>query len=78
MLFLSHLCYNMISRSKSRSSLHDKIFELGPRQTFESNDLHSKSAAFECLRIMGVASKSVTYQKIMKGNSYERNFQLFY
>lgn len=26
----------------------------------------------------GSASKSVTYQKIMKGNSYEGNFQLFY
>ena len=44
-----------VKRSKSRSCLHDKTFELGTRQTFESSDLRSKSADFECLRIAGAA-----------------------
>ncbi len=44
-----------VKRSKSRSCLHDKTFELGTRQTRESSDLRSKSADFECLRIVGAA-----------------------
>ena len=42
-------------KAESRSCLHDKTFELGTRQTRESSDLRSKSADFECLRIVGAA-----------------------
>ena len=42
-----------VKRSKSRSCLHDKAFELGTRQTWESSDLRSKSADFECLQNCG-------------------------
>ena len=44
-----------VKKSKSHSYLHDKTFELGIRQTWESSNLSSKSADFECLRIVGAA-----------------------
>ena len=50
-----HIYYDdaRVKRSKSRSCLHDKAFELGTRQTWESSDLRSKSADFECLQNCG-------------------------
>ena len=42
-----------VKRSKSCSCLHDKAFELGTRQIWESSDLRSKSADFEYLEDCG-------------------------
>ena len=39
-----------ISKLKSCSCLHEKAIEFGNRQTWESSDLRSKSADFECLQ----------------------------
>ena len=54
--FIKHKLYDIrVKRSKSRSCLHGKAFELGTRQTWGSSDLRSKSADSECLRIAGAA-----------------------
>ena len=42
-----------VKRSKSRSCLHDKAFELGTRQTWGRSDLRSKSTDSECLQNCG-------------------------
>ena len=52
---LTLISYNdtRVKRSKSRSCLHDKAFELGTRQTWGRSDLRSKSTDSECLQNCG-------------------------
>ena len=55
-LSITFVLYDIrVKRSKSRSCLHNKTFELGTRQTRENSDLCSKSVDFECLRIAEAA-----------------------
>ena len=70
--FLVLLLYDTsVKRSKSRSCLHDKAFELGTRQIWESSDLRSKSADFEYLEDCG---SSVVAEQSGVSNEWQKTF----
>ena len=70
--FLVLLLYDTsVKRSKSRSCLHDKAFELGTRQIWENSDLRSKSADFEYLKDCG---SSVAAEQSGVSNEWQKTF----